>query len=422
MISQFHFRNWKSYQDSVLYIDPLSIIIGTNASGKSNALDALLFLQRIASGFQLTNALQGEGSHSAIRGGLEWAARKLGNDTFSITVVIRADNSTDYEYTIGGKITDKQCELEKEQLTRVKYRISKGKRRTESGRINLFITDPCQEDSPNVTARLYNEKRGSPRDFGKSSAIIHQLKNQKLRQEIEEGITIILKSLQDIFILDPIPSHMRRYSPLSDQLEPDASNIAGLLAALPENRKKEVEEVLIKYVSKLPEKDISKVYAERVGKFGSDAMLYCDEKWSNSDEDFTVDARGMTDGSLRFLAILVALLTRPKGSLLIIEEVDNGLYPSRALLLLSMLREVGDKQKVDVMVTTHNPALLDAMGTEMIPFITVAHRDISTGDSKLTLLEDIKQLPKLLAQGTIGRLSSKGLIEDSLHTGLSEEK
>ena len=151
-------------------------------------------------------------------------------------------------------------------------------------------------------------------------------------------------------------------------------------------------------------------------------MLYCDEKWTNSDENFTVDARGMSDGSLRFLAILVALLTRPKGSLLIIEEVDNGLYPSRALLLLSMLREVGDKQKVDVMVTTHNPALLDAMGTEMIPFITVAHRDISTGDSKLTLLEDIKQLPKLLAQGTIGRLSSKGLIEDSLHTGLSEEK
>jgi hypothetical protein len=32
----------------------------------------------------------------------------------------------------------------------------------------------------------------------------------------------------------------------------------------------------------------------------------------------------------------------------------------------------------------------------------------------LTLLEDIERLPKLLAQGPIGRLSSQGLIEESL--------
>jgi hypothetical protein len=56
------------------------------------------------------------------------------------------------------------------------------------------------------------------------------------------------------------------------------------------------------------------------------------------------------------------------------------------------------------------------MGTAMVPFITVANRDPSTGYSVLTLLEDIAQLPKLLAQGPIGRLSSQGLIEKSLAT------
>ena len=54
------------------------------------------------------------------------------------------------------------------------------------------------------------------------------------------------------------------------------------------------------------------------------------------------------------------------------------------------------------------------MGAEMVPFITVASRDSHTGYSLLTLLEDIAQLPKLLAQGPIGRLSSQGLIEQSL--------
>ena len=71
-------------------------------------------------------------------------------------------------------------------------------------------------------------------------------------------------------------------------------------------------------------------------------------------------------------------------------------------------------RSVDVLVTTHNPALLDAMGTVMVPFIAVSHRDLHTGYSVLRLLEDISLLPKLLAQGTVGKLSSQGLIEQTL--------
>jgi hypothetical protein len=54
----------------------------------------------------------------------------------------------------------------------------------------------------------------------------------------------------------------------------------------------------------------------------------------------------------------------------------------------------------------------------MVPFVTVANRDPITGFSILTLLEDIAQLPKLLAQGLIGRLSSQGLIEQSISSAL----
>lgn len=124
----------------------------------------------------------------------------------------------------------------------------------------------------------------------------------------------------------------------------------------------------------------------------------------------------MSDGTLGFLAILTALLTRPKGSLLVIEEVDNGLHPSRSNLLLEMLSKVGKDREVDVLVTTHNPALLDAMGPKMVPFITVAYRNSVSGSSDLILLEQISDLPRLLAQGQIGQLSSRGLIERSLHS------
>ena len=291
-----------------------------------------------------------------------------------------------------------------------------------AGNIKLLRTDACLENSPTIIARLYNEKQGTPRQLSRTHAVLFQLVGHKLRQEIQDGVTEVISTIRDIFILDPIPSHMRKFSPLADRLESDAWNIAGVLAALPTEKQKEIEDVLTKYASQLPERDIRRVYAETVGKFNSDAMLYCEEHWLDQGAPPTVDARGMSDGTLRFLAILTALLTRPKASLLVIEEVDNGLHPSRARLLLDMLRAVGTQRGVDVLVTTHNPALLDAMGTDMVPFITVANRDPSTGHSVLTLLEDIEQLPKLLAQGPIGRLSSQGLIEQSLATEQATSK
>lgn len=421
MITELQLENWKSYEHSSLHVDPLTILIGTNASGKSNALDAFVLLNRIASGAMLTSALQGDGALTPMRGGVDWAAQRPGT-RFSIGVVCRADEITDYEYRISCRVSENRCDVIAEQLDRKKHRTNKnGKRTSLAGTIKLFRSDPCNDTAPNITVRLYNEKQGTPRTLGRSHSVLFQLVGQKLRQEIQDGVIVVISSLKEIFYLDPIPSHMRAYSPLADKLDSDAKNIAGVIAALPESKQKEIETVLTRYASKLPERDIRRVYAETVGKFKSDAMLYCEEDWLGVGTPHTVDSRGMSDGTLRFLAILTALLTRPEKSLLVIEEIDNGLHPSRASMLLDMLKTIGSQRGVDVLATTHNPALLDAMGTEMVPFITVAHRDRKTGHSVLVLLESLKQLPKLLAQGTIGRLSSRGLIEQSLQRSFDFE-
>jgi predicted ATPase len=420
MIVQLEMENWKSYEKSILFIERLSVLVGTNASGKSNALDAFSLLNRTANGSMLTAALQGDGSLAALRGGIEWAARRPG-DRFALGVVCRGDEVTDYEYRVDCQIRDNRCDVVAEQLVRNKYRLDKdGNRRSVVGSIRLFRTDPCADDSPTIIARLYNEKQGTPRQLSRAHTGLFQLYGQKLRQEIQDGVAAVIDALREIFILDPIPSHMRNYSSLSDRLESDAKNIAGVLAALPTEKQSEIEGVLTRYASQLPERDIRRVYAETVGKFKSDAMLYCEEQWLENSDLHTIDARGMSDGTLRFLAILTALLTRPTGSLLVVEEVDNGLHPSRAKLLLAMLTDIGTLRGVDVLVTTHNPALLDAMGPEMVPFITVAHRDKVVGYSVLTLLEDIGQLPKLLAQGSVGTLASRGLIERAV-TGQHRE-
>ena len=395
-----------------LNIDPITVLIGTNSSGKSNILDALSFLNRIAQGILVTPALQGDAGLTQMRGGLEWAAQRPGN-RFSISTSVRQNKTTEFVYKIECQVNSRQCEIFSERLIRLKYRINaKGKRNPKPSQISLFWTDPVDQVSPSITARLYNSTRGTPRNFSRSGSVLFQLFGQKTLSEIQDGVVETLEAMRGIFILDPIPSHMRGFSPLSDSLASDAGNLAGVLAALPQAEKDKVENILTHYVSHLPERDIKKVYAEPVGKFGSDAMLYCEESYGNLIT--LVDARGMSDGTLRFLAILTALLTRPSESMLVVEEVDNGLHPSRSKLLLNMLKAEGAERKIDIMVTTHNPALLDEMGTEMIPFITVAHRNGVSGATELTLLEDIKQLPKLLASGPIGRISSRGLIETAL--------
>ena len=110
--------------------------------------------------------MQGDSSQVAMRGGVEWAARRLG-DVFSLAVVVREGEQLDYYYTIEGWIHDNRCDLAAEQLVRIKYRLDRnGLRGTESGRVNLFTTDACEPDSPTIVARLYNEKRGTPRPLG----------------------------------------------------------------------------------------------------------------------------------------------------------------------------------------------------------------------------------------------------------------
>lgn len=413
MIKEIRYFKWKSFLEAVLYIDPITVLIGTNASGKSNALDGLSFLNLIALGKDFQTALADEPKlmHGTdlkgVRGGIEWAAMKPFNH-FTLEALVQKNESIDYLYSITVNIHPVRVEVQSESLTRLIY--TKSNKQPSS--VRLYWTDLIESDNPSIIARLYNKSAGKKKECRRVISVLSQLKDLDLRQEIADGIDCVTNALGSIFILDPVPSLMRDFSRLSNALSSNASNIAGVLAAINKNDKEKIENTITKYVKKLPERDIRRVWGETVGRLKNDAMLYCSEDWP--DRHLIVDARGMSDGTLRFIAILTALLTRPEGSLMVVEEVDNGLHPSRASLLLNILREIGSRRKIDILVTTHNPALLDAMGPEMVPYVVASHRDKQSGESKLTLLEDINNLPKLLATGTIGQLSTKGSLERSL--------
>ncbi len=318
MITKLRLKNWKSFKDSTLYIDPLTILIGINASGKSNVLDALDFLKKISTPNWSINDAAG-----SIRGGFDFIIKR----------------------------GEKKCQLE------------------------VTVTDNDKESVTKIN--FPNEKTW--------------YKGQ------------IAKELQNIIIFNPVPEKMRGYSPVSSELKPDGSNIAGVIASLPKDEKEKLEAELTKYVSPLPEKDIRKIQSVTVGLNNSDAMLYCYEDWN---PDKPIDARGMSDGTLRFAAIVLALLTAKPHSLLVIEEIDNGLHPSRAKELVKVMKELSQKRSVDILCTTHNPVLINELGNDMIPFISYVKRD-SEGNSVIELLEEKDNLAKLMASSTIGGIMTE---------------
>ncbi|MEH1805585.1 AAA family ATPase [Nostoc sp.] len=418
MLKKLILENWKSFRYAELPLDPLTVLIGTNASGKSNVVEALEFLHRIVGADTIKVALGGNKRLSTIRGGVEWAALKP-ETQFTLKSLIQGnDDITDYFYKITIE-TKPNAQVFDEYIIREKSQ-SENNSATEENfliktnfdeKLSLFMTDIFNRDNQRVSV-YGSDNKISVLNFVKYIEIDGDKENIQDKM-LGDEINVVVQCLDKIFILNPIPDTMRDYSPLSDNLESDASNIAGVLAALNDKEKSEVETALSRYIKDFPEGDIKKVFAEAVAPLKTEAMLYCEEEWKPG-ETTLINAKTMSDGTLRLLAILTALLTRPEGSQLVIEEIDNGLHPSRAELLVRTLREIGSKRKIDILLTTHNPALLDALGPEIVPFVVVAHRDSETGESKLTLLEDIENLPLLLASGTLGKLATKGAIEKSL--------
>ena len=392
MIKKFKFHNWKSFKETDLNIEQLSFLVGTNASGKSNALDALDFLQRLSSGVTVSECVK------EIRGGADWLIMNSEKES-SISVVV-IENKVEYTYEMAIRKTENGIYIHKETLVR----------RNMANVRTLFDTDGILPNGV-LPTRFYKAKPGKQRriDLYANTSILSQTENLGVVQDVKVGASSVLKNLRSIFILNPLPNRMRQYVPLSTELNKDGGNVAGLIAGMEEQDKKDIEGVIGEYLHNLPERDVERIWAEKVGRFGADAMLYCEEKWTSTKTQI-LDARGMSDGTLRFISIVVALLTRPQNSLLVVEEIDNGLHPSRSGELIDMLHTLGEKRNIDVLCTTHNPVLIDELGSGMIPYISFVKRSNQDGSSFIKVLDERENLLELMAEGTIGR----SMIKDSL--------
>jgi predicted ATPase len=118
-------------------------------------------------------------------------------------------------------------------------------------------------------------------------------------------------------------------------------------------------------------------------------------------------AADLSDGTLRFLFLLTVLASPDPAPLIAIDEPETGLHPSMLPILAEHAVEVS--KKAQVIFTTHSPQMLDAFSSETRPLTTVVKRE--NGETKLHVLDDAK-LSRWLEEYSLGALHRSGELED----------
>ncbi len=415
MLRAFTLRSFKSYAEARLPLGPLTVLIGANASGKSNALEGLRLLSWMAQGQRL-GAIQYEVNRAdrVVRGRIE--------DLFY---------RSETELELG-------CETDGAEWNslRMRLHLREGELHIcgesildENQKLPLYDLDqPAQGLGSDAGVAYNNFARGRSKPHvicNDQTAVFLQLTSPSVFSTAKAQATIPAvtreyeRLLGNVLFLDPAPAQMREYSFANERrLLGNGTNLSSVLYHLWPDPANQAD--ILAFIQSLPEQDIQgldfltgprgEVMVQLVETFGGTARPY--------------DASLLSDGTLRVLAIAAAMLSAPEGSLVVIEEIDNGVHPSRARHLLERIRALAERRRLRVLLSTHNPAMLDALPDEAIPDVVFCYRDPETGASRLARMQDIPDVPELLAQGSLGHLMTTGLLERFVkhHPGAEEKK
>lgn len=400
VIEEVRLTAFKSFKDAVLPLDELTLLVGRNGSGKSNALDGLWALARIATGEDLRDALDGGREGPAVRGGAAGCA-PFGESAFSLGCTVAT----------GERRVLLDVTVQVQPVVQVVF-----ERLQAAGR-DLLLTDAPSRDSSDIVASWDNRSRGpNPKlsfRAGRllSTQALSRVPATSAGQRIHLATAQVLAALRSVFVLDPVPHQMRQYVPRRDvQLRRTADNLSAAVASLllDEGRREE----LCRALSQLNEQVVVDLGVSRSDL--DDVMLTLTERFAGQEQP--VPARVMSDGSLRFLAILVALLQAPTietmpeplasddaagQTTLVIEELENGLHASQAQLLIGLVRQEVKRRRIRALATAHSPALLDALFGDEHRSVVVCQRD-EEGRSTLHRLVELPNYVGVVAKG-LGR-------------------
>jgi predicted ATPase len=421
-----YFYNFKGFKNAQIdLMRPMTLLIGRNGSGKTNVIEGMELLAQLASGrplYEISDIGRGSGSTFEIRGGLQGCMRKNNQQNYFglgfNAIYLKQNNNPIVDYNISVSFIE-QLSILREQLKlnerdyfeanlladvlNVSYdNFSRGRNKPS---LKLSADrSVLSRYNPTITTQLYDKK----------------VKDSAIREAIELADTVKWH-LISAFVFDLHPHLMRQYERIgASQLNKDGSNLSAVLYGIKikDESREESQRLLSKLLDKLkqlPEEPF--VDFEFITTQANDVLLAL-----KREDGAIIDARLLSDGTLRTLAILTALETIPEHSRMVIEELDNGVHPSRVKLLVDTIWECSHRRNLNVLVTTHNPATLNGLTPEQLGCVVICHYDHQEQADKLTALSDLPDSDVLLQKGSLGDLVTRNVLETYLMPNFAEEQ
>ena len=319
-------RGYKSIAFCDVTLEPLTILVGRNASGKSNFLDALGFLRDVVTG-GIDNAVSLHGGPESIAHG-----RRLPG-SIEIAVECRLPEGAVAFYSLGLTVDiDKNVRIV-----------------TENGE----ITNP-QGVVENILAST-NGMGEITQEFGRRKIEIKST-NGALLGMIPSPLHTLAGLLRCICIYSFDPFQMRQPQKSSQPrlLDQGGRNLAEVIQ-LTQNTDPYIVERIGRFFSTI----VPNIRFSRIEDVGGYKVLKFKEAYPARTE---CDAATMSDGTMAALGALTAIFQNLqdvfKPSLVAIEEPENALHPAalRALVAAFDAATMGTQ----ILLTTHSPALLDS--------------------------------------------------------------
>ena len=413
MITKVRVKHFRSIEDAEFTLAPLTVLVGPNASGKSNLLDIFRFLGDTARE-GLDSAIRTRGGIGAIgwrapNGSIQapkfWFEFFLMNVRAVYSFAIKALNRWEYEVTdekasvhwVGDNIQDSELTIENGQLTASALQslmdyieIVHGEQNPDQlakDRIAVEQAARTIEGLPATTLRLLPLQSQSAIPYLMN--VLHRL-DASLQNSILHLIHVMMDAhatSRKIELYHIFPNSLRSPQLManSQPLNSDAGNLASTLQDMLNRRDPFAEEIkacLAAAVSGL--RDI------RVIPAGSHFVVELGHERPGEDHEFTwFDLYHEADGTIRMLALLTALYQQPSPSLICLEEPEVGIHPGALTVISDVLQEA--TLRGQVIVTTHSPELIGQVPVESIRAVSAESGSTKVGPVTENQLKSVRE-------------------------------
>ena len=418
MITELRLIDFKNFADETLRMGPFTVIVGANASGKSNVRDALRFLHGIGRGYGLADIIGGkygaggEVQWEPIRGTASEIVR-FGTSRFDLFVKMKLPGRSEkkqrkaiYGIRIGG-----------DEQRPGTFRVMREK--LSVGRTTIYTShppspDPVRDQDDDTHLLLRMAKTETQRKYGHRIAV---RPDQPALTQIREHRNVVrlhkdwagqvTEALANMRFLDLSPDRMRQPAfPGQTILGDGGENLPTVLKEICEDPKR--REALIEWTRELTPMDVQDF------GFPTDTITGRVQLAFREANGRIVSAWSASDGTLRFLAMLAALLGANPARFYVFEEIDNGIHPSRVRLLLDLIEGQTAKGGTQVVTTTHSPDLLSMIGGRTFRSTSVICRRPDTEDAVVRPIADLPDAGRLRESQGLGRLHTSGWLEDAI--------